>query len=168
MEQLFDAFGLDIRLLLIQALNFGILLAVLWWFLYKPVLKLIDERREKVAEGVRTAEAASRRLAEAKEEGEGLVGEAARQAETLVAQARSRAEEKHGEIVNAAEARAVQIVRDAEARIAEEERLAFVQSERDIAKAAMLAAEKILREKLDAREQEKMVEKFVKELEKIS
>ena len=146
MEQLFAAFGLDWRLLLIQAFNFGLLLIVLSYFLYKPILKIIDERREKIADGVRTAEAASRRLAEAKQEGDGLIGDAAKQAETLLTEARSRAETKQKDIVGAAESRAAAIVKDAEARIAEQERQAFVKSERDIAKAAMLAAEKILRE----------------------
>lgn len=146
MEQLFAAFGIDWRLLIIQAFNFGLLLVVLSYFLYKPILKIIDERREKIAEGVRTADAASRRLAEAKEEGDKQIGDAAREAEGLVAAARASAEEKKSTIVSEAEARATAIVKDAEARIAEQERLAFVKSERDIAKAAMLAAEKILRE----------------------
>ncbi len=146
MEQLFTAFGIDWRLLLIQALNFGLLLVVLSYFLYKPLLKIIDERREKIAEGVRTAEAASRRLAEAKEEGDKQIGEAARQAEGLVSSARASAEERKSQILAEAETRAHGIVKDAEARVAEQERLAFQKSERDIAKAAMLAAEKILRE----------------------
>jgi len=56
MSELFSAFGVNWKLLLIQAVNFGLLLAALTYFLYKPILKIIDERREKVAEGVRTAE----------------------------------------------------------------------------------------------------------------
>lgn len=146
MNQLFDAFGIDWRLLLIQALNFGLLLVVLSYFLYKPILKIIDERREKIAEGVKTAEAASRRLSEAKEEGDKQIGEAAREAQSLVASARASAEERKVSIMSEAEARAQAILKDAEARIAESERQAFAKSERDIAKAAMLAAEKILRE----------------------
>jgi F-type H+-transporting ATPase subunit b len=146
MSQLFAAFGIDWRLLLIQGFNFGLLLVVLSYFLYKPILKIIDERREKIAEGVRTADAASRRLAEAKEEGDKQIGEAAREAQVLVANARTSAEEKKSMILSEAEARAHAMVKDAEARIAEGERQAFQKSEREIAKAAMLAAEKILRE----------------------
>ena len=84
MNQLFSAFGLDVKLLLIQALNFAILLAVLWRFLYTPVLKMIDERRAKVAEGVQKAEAAVRRLVEADEEGKGLVASASKDAEGIL------------------------------------------------------------------------------------
>ncbi len=147
MDQLFAAFGIDWRLLLIQAVNFGLLLAVLSYFLYKPVLKMIDERREKIAESVRTAEAAQRRLEEAKTQGEGIVGDAARQAEGLVAAARTRAEGTGSEIVKQAESRADGIMKDAALRAEEARRAALAASEKDIARAAMLAAEKILSQK---------------------
>ncbi len=147
MEQLASVFGLDWRLLLIQAVNFGLLLSVLTYFLYKPVLRIIDERQKKIAEGVKTAEEAARRLQDAKEESEQIVGGAAREAEGLVASARARADERAAEIVKAAEARAAQALKESSERAAEAKRQALLESEREIARAAMLAAEKILREK---------------------
>ena len=147
MTDLFAAFGLDIKLLLIQALNFAILLAVLWRFLYTPVLKMIDERRAKVAEGVRKAEAADRRLSEADTEGKGIVASASKDAEGIVASARNRAEEQADEISKRAQERADQLLADAQARADEAKRQALVAGEKEIARAAMLAAEKILREK---------------------
>lgn len=147
MAQLFAAFGINWKLLVIQAVNFGLLLSLLTYFLYKPVLRMIDERREKVAQGVRDAEEAARKLSDAETEGQGIVGTAAREAETLVATARTRAEEKGSEIVKNAEARAEAVLKDAQARAEEAKRLALSESQKDIARAAMLAAEKILREK---------------------
>jgi F-type H+-transporting ATPase subunit b len=147
MSALFAAFGISWKLLLIQAVNFGVLLVVLSYLLYKPILRIIDERREKIAEGVRTAEAAAQRLADAKEESNTLVGGAAREAENLVAAARARADEKGGEIVRAAEMRADGVLKDAEAKAEEAKRRALQESSKEIAHAAMLAAEKILREK---------------------
>lgn len=145
MERLFAAFGIDWRLLIIQGINFGVLLAALTYFLYKPMMKLIDERRAKIAEGVRKAEEADRNLALAKEEGEGILGAAAREAEALAAASRVRANEKGGEIVKVAEARAEATLRDATARAEEAKRAAMQESQREIARAAMLAAEKILK-----------------------
>ena len=147
MSELFAAFGLDWKLLLIQALNFAILLMVLWKFLYKPVLKMIDERREKVAEGVQKAEAADRRLIDADVEGKGLVAAAGKEAESLVASARGRAEQQAQEIARLAQERADQLYADASARAEEAKRQALVAGEKEIARAAMLAAEKILKEK---------------------
>ena len=147
MDQLFAAFGVNWKLLVFQAVDFALLLSVLSYFLYKPVLRIIDERRETVAEGVRKAQAADQTLADAKQEGEKMVGDAAKEAEGLVATARSRADEKAGEIVKAAEARAQATLKDAEARAQEAKRQALEESSKEIARAAMLAAEKILREK---------------------
>jgi F-type H+-transporting ATPase subunit b len=145
MNQLFSAFGIDWRLLIIQGVNFAVLLSALTYFLYRPITKMIDDRRAKIAEGVRMAEAADQRLADAKLEGEGMVGAAARDAESLVASARTRADEKGSEILHAAEARADAVMKDAAARAEEAKRMALQESEREIARVAMLAAEKILR-----------------------
>lgn len=147
MSELFAAFGLDLRLLLIQALNFAILLLVLWRFLYRPVLKMIDERREKVAEGVKKAEAADRRLAEADEEGKTLVATAGKEAEGLVAAGRARASQEGADILKKSQEKADQLLADATARADEAKRQAMIAGEKEIARAAMLAAEKILREK---------------------
>lgn len=147
MSELFAAFGINWKLLLVQAFNFVLLLGVLWYFLYDPLLKMIDDRRKKIAEGVHDAEEAARKLADAKKEGEGIVGGASREAESIVAAARGRAEEKAQEILAGAESRAEATLKDASARAAEAKRQALKESEREIARAAMLAAEKILREK---------------------
>ena len=147
MQQLFSAFGINWHLLLVQAINFGVLLAALTYLLYKPIMKTIDERRDKIAEGVRKAEAADRRLDEAKAESDTLVGEAAKQAEGLVAAARSSAEEKGSAMMKEAQARADQLMVEAKARAEEEKRQMMRASEQEIARAAMLAAEKILKEK---------------------
>lgn len=148
MNELFAAFGVNWKLLLIQAVNFGLLLAALSYFLYKPILRIIDQRREKVAEGVRLAQSASQTLADAKEEGEQLVGEAAKKAEALAASSRASAEQKGAGIVRDAQARAEQMLAEAQARAEEVKRQTIAGSEREIARAAMLAAEKILKEKV--------------------
>lgn len=147
MSELFAAFGIDWKLLLVQAINFGLLLVILWRFLYTPILRMIDERQRKIEEGVRAAEEAEKRLAAAAGEGQAIVTKASRVAEGMVVLARTRAEEKGGEILKSAEEKAEAILADAAARAAETQRSALQKSERGIAQAAMLAAEKILREK---------------------
>ena len=147
MNQLFAAFGVDWRLLIIQGVNFAVLLSALTYFLYRPVMKMIDDRREKIAEGVRLADAAEGRLAEAHAQGEQLVGTAAREAEALMASARANADVKGSEIMKTAEERAEALMKDANARGEELKRQALMESEREVVRAAMLAAEKILAKK---------------------
>jgi F-type H+-transporting ATPase subunit b len=147
MGALFSAFGVDWHLLLIQAVNFALLLVALTYFLYKPILRIIDERRETVAEGVRLAQQAQGKLEDATSQGERMVTEAAHEAEGLIATARSRASETTAEATRAADAKAAAILKEAQARAEEEKRLAMQESAKEIARAAMLAAEKILKEK---------------------
>ncbi len=148
MNELLTAFGVNWKLLLVQGVNFALLLAVLSYFLYKPVLRMIDERRQKIAESVKTAEDAKRRLELAKTQSDKIVGDASKEAEVLVKAASSRAREREIEILKGAEARADGIISDAAARAEEAKRQAIKESEREIARAAMLAAEKILRKSL--------------------
>lgn len=144
MSELVAAFGIDWRLLAIQGLNFGLLLLALWYFLYRPVLRMIEERQVRIAEGVQSAEAAGRRLSEAQTEASGVVAQASRDAEGLVAAAKVRADEKAAEVARAAQSRAEALLAEASARAEEAKRAALRESEKEIAKAAMLAAEKIL------------------------
>jgi F-type H+-transporting ATPase subunit b len=146
MSDLFATFGLDVRLLVIQTINFGFLLLVLWKFLYTPVVKMLDERRGKIAESVQKAEAADRRLAEADMEGKTLVADAGKEAEVLVAAGRSRAESQANEILKKTEEKAHALLAEAAARAEEEKRQALAAGQKEIARAAMLAAEKILKE----------------------
>lgn len=147
MGELFAAFGLDWKLLLVQVVNFGVLLLILWKFLYTPVLRMIDKRRGTIAEAVQKAEAADRRLFEADEEGKSIVANAGRDAEGLVAAGRSKASQEGAEILKRTQEKADQLLADANARAEEAKRQALVAGQKEIARAAMLAAEKILKEK---------------------
>ena len=65
MEQLFSQLGLDWHLLLSQVVNFALLLIALRLFAYKPILKVLHDRRARIEEGLTKADEADRRLHEA-------------------------------------------------------------------------------------------------------
>lgn len=146
MESLLDAFGIDWKLLLAQLVNFGVLFVALTWLLYKPVMKTLDERAAKIAQGVEDAELASRKAANADEEASKVVKGAESEAEGIVASARDLAGTEKSRIVKEAEARAAQVAADAEARAQETAAKALRESEREVARLAVLAAEKVLRQ----------------------
>lgn len=145
MEQLFEAFGIDWRLLIAQAINFGVLMLALWYFLYRPVMKTLDERRIKVAKGVEDAEKAGEMLATADTEVSTRLSAAETEAEGVVATARETANSEKARILKEAEARAESVQRDAEARAEEAASKALRESEKEIARLAILAAEKTIR-----------------------
>ena len=64
MNELLSAFGIDWRLLIINSINSGLMLFVLWYFLYGPITRMLESRRQKIAEGLRDAEEARERLQE--------------------------------------------------------------------------------------------------------
>ena len=115
MAQLFAAFGLDWRLLVINLINFVALLAVLYYFLYGPITKMLATRREKMAEGVRNADAAKERLSEIEASRAELLAQAGRDADDVMVSARAAARERGEEIVSASQASAENIRRTAEA-----------------------------------------------------
>ena len=149
MQQLFSAFGINGSLLLAQAINFAIVLGALWYFLYAPVMRTLDERRRVVAQGVEDAEAAAGKLAGADAEAATRVKSADEQAKEIVAAARAAADEQKARILTEADARARALQSDAAARSAEEAARMKRESERDIARLAVLAAEKVMQKHHD-------------------
>lgn len=145
MGQLFDAFGIQTHLLIAQAVNFGVLFVGLTYLLYKPVLKTLEERRVVVAKGVEDAKAAELALAEADTRAGEIARTAETEAEALVQRARTTASEEHDRLVDAARQRAEGIEKDAHLRAQEAHEKVLRESEKEIARLAILAAEKTLR-----------------------
>jgi F-type H+-transporting ATPase subunit b len=64
MGEFFSQFGISWKLLLSQLINFALILIVLRVFVYKPLLKVLDERKEKIKNGMMKAEECDIRLKE--------------------------------------------------------------------------------------------------------
>lgn len=147
MDQLIEAFGLDLKLIIAQIINFAVLVALLSYFLYKPLLKVLSDREEKITQGVKDAEAAAAAKASADTEKQEIVSAAHKEAEEVAMRAKAHADEKAADITKAADAKAAGIVASAEQKAADIKAQAHKESEAEIAKLAILAAEKILQEK---------------------
>jgi F-type H+-transporting ATPase subunit b len=147
MEQLIHAFGIDARLIMIQVVNFGLLMAALTYFLYKPVLNVLKERQEKIAKGIEDAEEAGKARLVATEEKRGIISAANQEAEAMTLRAKEHAVEKADAIMAEAQKKAEQVVKDATLRGDEMKATAIRESEAEIAKIAILAAEKVLKER---------------------
>jgi F-type H+-transporting ATPase subunit b len=145
MDALFSAFGIQTHLLVAQLINFGVLLAVLSYFLYKPVMKTLDERRLVVAKGVEDAQKATEALEGAQEKAHEIERSAEADAGEIVNRAREEANHERDRLVKDAQDRADGIEKDAQARAKEAHEQALRESEKEIARLAILAAEKAMR-----------------------
>ncbi len=147
MEEIIHAFGIDQRLIIIQIINFAILMAALGYFLYQPVLRLLKEREEKIAQGLKDAEAAAVAKTEAAAEKQAVLSGAHEEAAAIAERAKVAATTQASEIVSGAQEKAALVVKEAEEKGEALKREAVRQSEKEIAQIALLATEKMLRER---------------------
>ncbi len=144
MHEIAQAFGIDWRLIAIQIFNFAALATILWYFLYTPILRIIEEREQKIKKGLQDAEDAAQSKLHADTEKKQILTEAQSEASAIVSRASSYAEIKGAEIVTNAEKRAEDLIVETEKRTLEMREQARKESESEIAKLAILAAEKVL------------------------
>ena len=99
---LLGALGVDVRLLVVQAIAFLILLWALSKFVYPVISGMLDKREETIREGIEAAEKAEKNATEANEKVDALLSDARKQANEVIAGAKDEA----GSIVEAANASA--------------------------------------------------------------
>jgi F-type H+-transporting ATPase subunit b len=113
MEDLFSQLGINGKSLLAQGVNFSIILVVLTAFVYKPLLKVIEDRNNKIKLGLEGAAEAERRLAQIAEERKSRLREADKEAVAIIGAAEKRAWERGVEIIAQAENKADQVIAEA-------------------------------------------------------
>lgn len=145
MNALISAFGLDWRLLVVNIINFGVLLIVLSYFLYEPLMRMLEERRAKIAQGMIDAEHAREQLAEIEASRSTILHDASHEADELLGAARKAGSDKEHELTAAGEAAAARIVAAAEAQAAELKAQAIAESKQEVAKLIVLGIEKTVR-----------------------
>lgn len=148
MQEIIHAFGIDWRLIVIQIFNFGLLAGVLWYFLYTPLLNLLAEREQKIKKGVEDAVKAEEALKSADVEKSSILKDAHSEATQIVARGASHAEDKGKALIAEAQEKIARDLASAKQSADEIKAQALKESEAEIAKLAILGAEKVLNEKL--------------------
>jgi F-type H+-transporting ATPase subunit b len=147
MQPIIAVFGIDWKILGFQAFNFTVALVVLYYFLYKPVLALIEERRVKIEGGLEDAKQASENLKRAEQEKAEIVKAAHTEASAVALRAKAHSDEKTATLMRAAEEKSQRVMEDAKKAGEDLQKRLYKESEAEIAKTALLAAEKILKER---------------------
>ena len=147
MEEITKVFGIDWRLLLIQIINFAILLFLLKIFLYKPIMKIIDERKVKIEKGMADAEEATVKLGLAEESAHKMLQEAQNKAEKLTEETYDLLRQFKDEKTKEAEEDGQKILAAAEKEKKTLRERAVREAEEEVTRMSILGAEKILKEK---------------------
>ena len=87
-----ETFGFDVWIFLSQVISFVIVALVLRQFAYKPILAILEERRQRIAEGLLNAEKIKQQLTEAERHYADILAKANAQAQKMIDEARESAE----------------------------------------------------------------------------
>ena len=155
-----EGLGINPSFLLSQIVNFLILFAALYFLLWKRVLSTLDARRQRIQEGLETAERAAEELARAEAAYSEKVAEGEAEAERIQAEARQGAGEARALVLEEAAVEAQQLL--AEARVqADLERERMLKEVRDqVVALSIAAANRLIGETLDEQRQVAIVQEF--------
>lgn len=154
MEDLVHALGIQWSVLIAQMVNFAILVFILSRFVYKPMLKVIDERRDMVAESMKKVKEINRHKELIDDERIAILKKADEEAGRMLEQAKTEAEALRAEIEKAAHAHAEQIVAKGLQQLEIERVRVAKEVQNKLAHAIVLSAEKILRREFSKEDQE--------------
>ncbi len=109
-EEIARTFGVNWPHLISQTISFGIVCVLLYFFAYKRVLTMLEERRQRIAEGLAKAEKIKAELAKAESQREEIMDQANAQATKLIEDARAAAAKVQEQETQKAIATAEQII----------------------------------------------------------
>ncbi len=145
-------------------INFMILMYLLHRFLYKPVLGIIDERREKIQDDLERARNERKQAEEYRSEYENKLAGAEEEARGIIDRATKKAREQADEIVNQAREEGRREKQRVQEEIRRAQNEARAQLRDEVAELSLMAAGRFLEEKLSEEDHKELMERVVAEL----
>jgi len=155
--------GINLPVLLAQTVNFIVLLTLLRLVAYKPILKMLDERKARIQEGLSAAERGKESAAEAEKESAAALDAARREGQNIVQNAQQVAQRLQEEGRAAAAQQTDVMLERARSEIALERDQAIAELRREFADLTIAAAEKIIGQSLDRNAHQRLIEQALAE-----
>jgi F-type H+-transporting ATPase subunit b len=159
-----EALGIDLKLLIAQIVNFSILFFLLSRFLYKPITNLLDERKQKIAQGIKDADQAEEKLEKAESEAEKIREKAYKDANDILKNAKHEANQEASEIVKKATEQSQRTMAAIALEKTEYKEKAMNEAKKEMSKVVILALDKIVGEEMDKKTKDELTAKAIKEL----
>lgn len=160
---LFESLGIDWMTMLFQAIAFLLLLALLSKFVFPVLVKMVDDREAKIAEGQKAAEAATKQAESAKDDISKLLKQARQEAAEIVATAKDQADKMSADSDKKAKDRAERIVAAASDDIAKQVDIAKKTLRNETIDLVALATEKVAGAAVSKAVDEKQISAAIKE-----
>ena len=145
-------------------INFVTFFLLLRWLLYRPVLKLLDARRDEVRDNLDRAERARREAEASLADYERKMAGARSEAQELLSRVQSTAEKTKEEILAQAQRQSEEMLKRAQKAIGNEKDRALTELRQEVAELAVMAASKVIERTLDVEEHRRLIDAFVKKL----
>lgn len=156
------ALGVDGKAFIIQLITFLLALWVLKRFAFKPIMKVMDDRRRTIESGVSLGDEMKKQHAELEQEIAKQLQEARKQADGIIASSEEAARDATAATEAKAQKKADGILRAAEDRIAQETVRARKQLEGELVGLISDATEAIIGEKVDATKDAQLIDRALK------
>lgn len=151
--------------MLVQIVNFLLLVFILAKFAYKPIMQMMEERQQKIADSIDFAEQARLEAEQLKNAYQEQLSQARAEAQAIVEKAEKLAEENKEEIIKAARAESARILKNTQEEVARERALALAQIKGEVVALSMAAATKIIEKNLDQEANANLVTSFIEKLD---
>jgi len=161
MESLISTFHVDAGLFIAQIINFAIVFSVLYFFVFKPLVKIMAERSVKIDKSLKEADEIEKRLSLTASEQDAIIAAAKRQAGLIVEAADKRGEERRNELVVKAKEEIGEVINNEKAKLAREKAETLKEIKKEVADLVILTVEKILNEKMTGDQDHKLIKKMV-------
>lgn len=158
-----EALGINLSTLLAQIVNFIILFALLYFFAYKRILKMLDERSGRIKDSMEQTEQIKNQAERAEEEVSRQIAAARTQGQEIIAQASKAGEELRQKAQQDARQDAEILINRARKEIRHERDEAIDELRREFADLTILAAEKVIERSLDNKAHRELIDKVLAE-----
>ena len=162
-----ETLGIHFPSLAIYLVNFVLVLVLLYLFAYKPILRLMDERADRIRESLDAADKARQDAASSQEAIQDQITEARREGQRIMDQTREAAERFRTEEMDKARAEAEAFVERARADIQRERDSALQEVRSSFGDLAITAAERVIRSSLDRQAHEELIAQVLEEGESL-
>jgi F-type H+-transporting ATPase subunit b len=155
-------FQVNLFQVVIAATNFLLFLAIIWTFAFKPVSRMLSERRDRIEQGLKDAEQARRDRENAESERVSTLQEARREANDILARAQKVAQETRDADIAATKAELERMRERATAEIEAEKVRAISDVRGEVADLALQAAGRVVGETMSSERERRLVEEFLR------
>ena len=164
----FASLGINLPLLVVFTVNFIVLLIMLRLFLYKPVMKVLDERAKRTKDAMELAEATKKEYEQAKGEVQKQIEKGRQEGQAIITQALQTAERLKEESRTEAAKQAQVIIDRTRSELGAERDKIIGDLRREFVDISIAAAEKVIKETLDREKQSKVIADTLAEIRPFS